>query len=317
MKWLVPLILLSILTASGCATSGGKKDEIPDIRDTDPLIVQLSSTARQAFDAGEVPKAVVMYRRALDRARAMDNPREIGLNAYNLALGLIALEELDEVPGLLSEAERETKRAGGDAGPVLLLAAETEINQRNWSAAENIIDKLEMTTIDNQTRGMAYVQRARIACERKDASRAAGFLERARGYLGEQKDPGLAAAISEVTAQIAMLQEKWPDAAKAYDRQAAWLQRAGRLPEMAVALELAGQNFLAAGDAASASDRLYRSARSLMAQGNYLDALRVVELAVQSAGPDTGDDQGQAIANLFEEIRRSVEKSSRAGVVTP
>jgi len=311
MKWMSAVAVLMLFAAAGCATTPEEK-EIPDIRDNDPMIVQLSTTARKAFDAGEIPNAVVMYRRALDRARAMDNPREIGRNAYNLASALIALEEWDEIPGLLQEAERETKRAGDNAGPILLLAAETQMIEKNWSGAEAAIDRLETLEVSNDVKGQAYVLRARIACERKDAARADAFLKRARGYLSKQPEPGLAAAISEVSGHVAMLEEKWVDAAIAFDRQAAWLQRAGRLPEMAEALESAGKNYATAGDAVSASNRYYRSARSLMAQGNYLDALRVVELAVQAAGPDTADDDGEAIARLFEEIRRTVEKSSRA-----
>ena len=312
MKWMTAVSVMMLLAAGGCATTP-KENKVPDIRDNDPMIVQLSTTARKAFEAGEIPNAVVMYRRALDRARAMDNAREIGRNAYNLASGLIALEEWDEIPALLQEAERETKRAGDDAGPILLLAAETQMLERNWPGAEATIDRLETMEISNDVRGQAYVLRARIACERKDAVRADAFLKRARGYLNKQPEPGLAAAISEVSGHIAMLEERWADAAKAFDRQAAWLQKSGRLPEMADALEAAGKNHLVAGDTVAASDRFYRSARSLMAQGNYLDALRVVELAVQAAGPETTDDEGAAIARLFEEIRDTVEKSSRAG----
>ncbi len=312
MTWKTYAAALVLLAAAGCTTTT-KEKSIPDIRDNDPMIVQLSTTARKAFDAGEIPNAVVMYRRALDRARAMDNPREIGRNAYNLATVLIALEEWEELPGLLQEAERETKRAGDDAGPILLLAAQAQMIEKNWSGAEAAIDRLETLDVSNDVKGQAYVLRARIACERRDAARADAFLKRARGYLSKQPEPGLAASISEVSGHVAMLEEQWADAALAFDRQAAWLQRAGRLPEMAEALESAGKNYASAGDSVSASNRYYRSARSLMAQGNYLDALRVVELAVQAAGPDTGDDEGEAIARLFEEIRRTVEKSSRAG----
>jgi tetratricopeptide (TPR) repeat protein len=308
--------VVMIMMASGCATAP-KEPEVPDLRDNDPMIVQLSATARKAFDTGDIPTSVVLYRRALDRARAMDNPSEIGRNAYNLAAGLIALEEWDEVTGLLAEAERETIRAGGDAGPILLLAAEAQMMREEWSAAEVVIDRLEALPVNDVTRGHAYVLRARIAAERKDAGRAEGFLQRARGHLGKQKDAGLAAAVSEVAAEIALLKGAWSDAAAAYDRQAAWLQRAGRAREMAEALERAGRNYLVAGEGKLAADRFYRSARSLMAQGHYLDALRVVEQAVQAAPPDGADDVGEAIARLFEDIRREVEKASRAGVGTP
>jgi len=313
MKWMPAVTLTMLLAAAGCATTPEEKN-IPDIRDNDPLIVQLSDTARVAFESGEIPKAVVMYRRALDRARAMDNAREIGRNAYNLAASLIALEDWDDVPGLLGEAERETLRAGGDAGPIILLSAETKVLQRDWSGAEKVIDRLETMTVSDIIRGQAYVLRARISCERNDAGRADAFLNRARGYLSKQREPGLAAAISEVAGRIAVLKGNWAEAAVSFDREAAWLQRAGRLPEMADALERAGQNYLKAGDTTSAADRLFRSARSLMAQGNYLDALRVVDLAVQNAEPGNTEGDAAAIARLFEDIRRSLEKNSRAGV---
>ncbi|HMO49716.1 MAG TPA: hypothetical protein PKE26_02555 [Kiritimatiellia bacterium] len=316
---------LSCLTAMaatlllvGCAT-GGPKNEVPDFRDTDPMIAQLSSTARQAFDAGEVSKAVVLYRRALDRSRAMDNSREIGRNAYNLAISLMALEDWDGAARLLMEAERETLRAGDDAAPILLLAAELARLRQDPKAAEAALDRLERGSVSDTMRGQAYVLRANLACDRGDASRAEGFLQRARGYLRHDQDPGLAAGMAHAAGRIAIMKDRSADAAAAFDLEAGWLQRARRLPEMADALERAGQQFLLAGQVDAAADRFYRSARSWMAQGHYVDALRVIELAAPPENSSEAYDEETltAIMTLFDDIRRSVEQQSRAGNTAP
>jgi tetratricopeptide (TPR) repeat protein len=314
MKRKFAILILSAGLLSGCATTSKEKD-IPDNRDTDPMITQLSATARQAYEAGEVADAAALYSRALERSRAVDNSREIGRNASNLAACMIALDQLNEASALLVEAERETIRAGDDAGPILILSSEIFIKNAQWDEAESAIDRLEAMTVRDNIRGQAYVQRARIYCERKNAGLAEGYLNRARGFLRKEQDPGLAGSISEVSGRIAMLNEKWSDAAKSFDREAAWMQKSTRLQEMAEALERAGQNYAKADDNKTAMDRFFRSARSLMAQGNYLDALRVIEQAVQITDSDSNNAETvAAITSLFDEIRLSVEKNSRAGV---
>ncbi|HMP89853.1 MAG TPA: hypothetical protein PJ991_06615 [Kiritimatiellia bacterium] len=317
MKKISCVLFLLVGLVAGCATAP-KENPVPDFRDSDPMIAQLSATARKAYDMGEVPRAVVMYRRALERARAMDNSREIGRNAHNLAVCLVSLDEYDEAAKLLVEAERETIRAGDDAGPIFLLSAEVARHRKDYRTADAIIDRLERLPVGDRTRGLAYVLRAHLACDRQDASRAEGFLYRAIGHLRRIDDPGLAASISEVAGRIAILKGNWLEAAREFDREAAWLHRAGRSMEMAAALERAGQNYMKIPQIDLAADRFYRSARSLMAQGAYLDALRVIEQAVQSTDEKHSDSEtAEAIARLFEDIRQSVEKSSRVGLGSP
>lgn len=313
MKKIVAIMMLTAGVLSGCATTS-RDNPVPDIRDTDPMIVQLSETARKAFVAGETATAVAMYQRALARARAMDNSREIGRNAHNLASCLVQLEEWDDAFTLLAEAERETLRAGDDAGPVLLLGAEIARRRGDTRQAEALLNRLESRALTDLVAGQSYVMRAHLACDRDDASRAEGYLNRARGHLRKVEDAGLAGSIAEVSGRIAMMKGKWADAAAAFDREAAWMQRSERLPEMADALERAGQNYQQAGHLDAAADRFFRSSRSWMAQGNYLDALRVIEQAVQMTPEEAGDAATmQVIAALFEEIRASVEEKSQAG----
>lgn len=314
---MIKQIMLMGLAAllAGCATSS-PKIEGPEIRDTDPMIVQLSATARQAFDAGETGTAVVMYRRALARARAMDNSTEIGRIAYNLAACMVELEEWAEAEKLLAEAEQETLRAGGQAGPILILAAETARRRGEVRQAEALLDRMETRPVSDALRGQAYVMRAELACDRNDTSRAVGFLQRARGFLGKTAEPGLAGAIAHVTGRLAELEKAWAKAGGEFDREAASLQQAGRLPEMAEALDRAGRNYLKATLPDQASDRFYRSARSWMAQGDVIQALHVIEQAVQMKPEEGGDPEVMAvIAQLFGEIRASVEAQGQQGEV--
>lgn len=315
MKKVALFIFIGAIAASitGCATSSPEHQDVPDIRDNDPMIVQLSATARQAFEAGETGTAITLYRRALDRARAMDNSREIGRNAYNLAACLIVLEEWDDATRLLAEAEREMLRAGENPGAVTLLAAETARRKGDLREALALIDRAETRPLSTVMKGQAYVLRAQIACDRGDAATAQGLLNRALGLRSRDQDAGLSGKIAEVSGRIAELDEQWADAGEAFDREAAAMQRTERSSEMARALERAGANYLKANRIDAAADRFYRSARSWMAQGYYLDALRVIEQAAQlEPGDQTDDETVQAIASLFEEIRRSLETQTRA-----
>lgn len=318
MKISVYLGIVISLLCGGCASRSPDLPP-PGIRDTDPMITQLSTTARKAFDAGEVASAVVMYRRALERARAIDNSQEIAANAYNLAACLLQLGAADESVKLLAEAEREAARSGGDQAAILLMSAQTARARGDASAAEATLDRLEALDVSREVRGQAYVMRANIACDRQNPSMAEGFLSRASDFAGASADSGLSAAIANVSGRIAMLEEQWLDAAVAFDREAEMMQQSLRPAEMAAALEQAGKNYIAAGKTGLAADRYYRSARSWMAQGDYLDALRVIEQAAQ-LNP-VGEDSAQTmtvIASLFDEIRRSVEQQrNQAGVSQP
>jgi len=313
MKTITVSFLFTVLALSGCTTtSKGPQDDIPEIMDNDPMIVQVSSMARKAFDSGEIPRALVLYRRALERARAMDNAREIGGNAYNLAACMVALVDWDEATKLLVEAERETIRAGGDPGPAVLLLAKIQRQSGEWKKALQTINRLEQLEVDELTRGQAYVMRSHISCDRNNASEAEAFLDRARGFLRKNRDSGLAGEIANASGRIAELNKNWGAAAVACDREAAWMQRSTRLYEMASALERAGLNYKKAGIAEKASDRFFRAARSLMAQEYYLDALRVIERAVDLQDGKSNEDNAAAIASLFQDIQLSVEEMSQA-----
>lgn len=307
MKLMHLFFAMLIAITAGCASTPAP--DVPEIRDTDPMIVQLSSSARMAFEKGEVSTALVMYRRALDRARAVDNSREIGRNAYNLAACLIQLEDWNEAQKLLAESERETVRAGEDAGPILLLAAETARLRGEEAQAAALLDRLESRDISAAARAQAYVIRAHLACDRNDAAGARAHVERAGTFLAKNESPGLAGAIAAASGRVAELDADWVAAAAAFDREAAWMKHADRLPEMARALDRAGQNFVKAQQLNNAADRFYRSARSWMAQGNYIDALRVIELAAQLKPEDeTAEETMAVIAGLFEEIRSSLDQ---------
>jgi tetratricopeptide (TPR) repeat protein len=319
MKYPVALALLAtmIFSQAGCVSSR-PDEQIPEIIDTDPMIVQLSSMARTAYASGNVPRALVLYRRALEKSRALDISHEIGRNAYNTATCLVALEEWEEAEKALLEAEQETPAGSEDMGPVLLLLAEVQSRQDHLREAWSTIDRLETLPLSETVRGQAYVMRADIARRRGDASTAESMLSRARGHLKKELDAGLAGGISRVSAEIAMLEKRWADAAAAFDRQAAWLQRSGRLYEMAYALDEAGKSYMAAGSVSTATDRFYRSARSFMAQQHYLGALRVIERAVELQKDDaSGVDTARAVTELFREIQQSVESLSQAAAGRP
>lgn len=91
-----------------------------------------------------------------------------------------------------------------------------------------------------------------------------------------------------------------PDGAWTWQEKAVRLwQDAGRLPDMARALAKAGRQAWAAGASEAASDRFWRAARSLWAQGLRDEAVHVLEEGVACAAAFKDEAAGQRLADLL------------------
>ena len=121
-------IALTLLTLVGCATS--PTSTVPP---KDKELSRTSHLARAAFEDGATAQAIDLYRKALNRAIAMDDATEIGNAAYNLALCHIILGQLDQASASLAEAKADVKRSGSNPADVLLLEATVAQGKANWS----------------------------------------------------------------------------------------------------------------------------------------------------------------------------------------
>ncbi len=288
----------------GCAST---PDAIPDHVETDPMIVQWSSNAREAFASGYTARAEILYRQALNRAMAVDNDLEVGNNAYNLAQCHILLGRYGEAREDLFMAEQALSRAGESTVEVILTDARAAHALGQFKEAEQRLDQLREDEQPANIKVQSYILRAQIAIDKGLADHAEGHLRQARGYLGDKPTPALAASFEDARARLFELKQEPLEAGRAYDRRAYWLKSAGSYRDMAGALHEAGLAFAEAGSVEMAIDRLYRSARSYMAQDDQIRALKVIEQAVALEDPE-GDPSARTreVVKLFDDIRQTV-----------
>ncbi|MHC4411191.1 MAG: tetratricopeptide repeat protein [Planctomycetota bacterium] len=158
---------LALLLACAC----GAPPREPEI---DPEFDAAETTARDAFEAGRLSDAAQLYERALDRARAMDDPAKIGAAAYNLAICLVAADEFDRAADALAEAQLEFARASDTAG-----AADARVVAMRLAYRRGDTDTA--LALARETVGAeGHIVRGEIACDRNDPDGASTEAAAAR-----------------------------------------------------------------------------------------------------------------------------------------
>jgi len=253
-------ITLTLLTLVGCTTS--PTSTLP------PKDKELSRTinlARAAFEDGVTSRAIDFYRKALNRARAMDDATEIGNAAYNLALCHIIIGQLDQASVSLAESEMEFKRSGSNPADVLLLEATIAQRQGKLEQALSLADEVLSASPDENYRFQIALLKGTIACEQDNPARARTALVEADKH--HVTNALLLAARERLAGNILLLEKNPMEAAAAFDRAATLFQTAKHYRDMALALQRAGEAYREAGDRQREEDRLSRATRSLAAQG--------------------------------------------------
>jgi tetratricopeptide (TPR) repeat protein len=298
---LVPCVLFVL---SGCASPPKANDN------TDITLVQFSTSAQQAFELGSYERAARFYELALDRAWAIDDGPEVANNAFNLAAVDIVLGRLDEADAVLVAALGEFERLNRNTADVLLL--QSRVAQARGDAARSgaLLDEAMQMAKSDDARLQAWILKADLACDAGDLALAEKNLAEAQSLFDATKDDALRAGVARVSGRVYQSKEQPAQAAEEFDREAAFQQKAHRYPEMARALDRAGQAYQAAGNHAGAADRWYRASRSRYAQKDAAGALKLIDAAMKAA-TDSGQKglQGQVSA-LFEMIREDVDAAS-------
>jgi tetratricopeptide (TPR) repeat protein len=253
-------IAVTLLTLVGCATS--PTSTVPP---KDKELSRTSNLARAAFEEGATAKAVDLYGKALNRARAMDDAAAIGNAAYNLALCRIILGQLDQASTLLAEAKAAFERSGSNPADVLLLEATVAQRQGKLEQALSLADQVLSASPDENDLFQVALLKGTIACEQGDPARARTALVGADRH--HVINVPLLAARERLAGSIFLLERNPAEAAAAFDRAAALFQTAKHYRDMALALQRAGKAYREAGDRQRAEDRLSRATRSLAAQG--------------------------------------------------
>ena len=278
---------LVLLLACAC----GAPPREPEI---DPEFDAAATTARDAFEAGRLSDAAQLYERALDRARAMDDPAKIGAAAYNLAVCFVAADEFDRAADALAEAQLEFARASDTAG-----AADARVVAMRLAYRRGDTDTA--LALARETVGAeAHIVRGEIACDRNDPDGASAEAAAARK---EQTSPLGAAHLAHLEGRIARLRSKPAAAGAAFDEEAARLREAKRYAALSPALARAGEAYAAASMPREAADRWFRAGRSAIARGDREPAAAWAQQAYDAA-QEAGDARLLALcADLRERTR--------------
>ncbi len=299
--------ILLLLVAAGCAG--------PAVVDRgDPEIARSLDAARSAFDAGLTDRAALLYGRALQRARAMDDAAAIGRNAYDLAACYLLIGAGDRARVLLVEAKAELARCGLPPGEALLLEAKAARFQGHAGEAVGLcVQILNLPDLPGDLAAQVRLLEACLACDAGDAATARAALTRfAACDAGRDsgENDSLQALFCRVEGGICLLEGHPKIAAACFDKAARILRSLGRHGEMALALTRAGGAFLDAGDAGSAGDRLFRAARSFFGQGDRARARDLVGSA-RAAAVRAGDE---ALTARVSALRDEIGEEEQTGL---
>ena len=261
-------IALTLLTLAGCATS--PTSTVPS---KDKELSRTSNLARAAFEDGATAKATDLYRKALNRAIAMDDAAEIGNAAYNLALCHIILGELDQASALLAEAKAAFKRSGSNPADVLLLEATVAQRQGKLEQALSLADQVLSASPDESHRFQVALLRGTVACAQDDpASARTALVEADKHHIANAP---LLAARERLAGNIFLLERNPAEAAAAFDRAATLFRKAKHYRDMALTLRRAGEAYQEAGDTQRAEDRLFAPSAAWPPRGRKRNELRV------------------------------------------
>ena len=284
-------LLLAVVVLAGCAA--------PKVQFTDSDWVAHVTTGRGCYERGDVRRGADAFGRAQERARALDDAEALAVAAVNRA---VCLQQMDQAAEALAGVEEALADARVSAarqlelqgvGARAELALEQPDNARMRAAV--VLDANPPSIL----RAQALLVQGGADLVQMEAAAAERTLARLAPAAWRPLPASLRAERAELEAQIAAMLES-PDGAWTWQEKAVRLwQDAGRLPDMARALAKAGRQAWAAGASEAASDRFWRAARSLWAQGLRDEAAQVLEEGVACAAAFKDEAAGQRLADLL------------------
>lgn len=295
------MALVLLLTA--CSSSG-------PVKQVDPELYRIAKSARIAFSRGEYEQAARLYRRSLNRARAMDHAVEIGNNAYNLAACSIELGEYDRARELLDESRAAFQHTGDLPDGILILEVKIALAQGVTAEAEELLASVGEGGEDSilpEILVQYKLLRADLALRLNDPDKARRELKVLRDDMRELGAEALQAEADRLEGELLLMEGKFSAAGSAFDRRSELLRQVEQYRAMAITLGRAGEAYRDSGAYCQSLDRFFRSARSLFAQGDPTGSLIMIESALEVARNCEEESLRQRFRDLFEEIKEAVE----------
>ncbi len=302
----ITVLLGAIL--SGCSTPPPPVAEAPALAQ----IEQLNDTGLAAMQRGQIDTAADQFKAALTRARAVDNARAIAAAAYNLAACRLMQGQAESAIVLLIEAQNELRRAGQNAGDVLLLRAQASRAAGDAagarSAAQGVLDDAATNTPARARQ--AHLLLGLLASDTGNADTAEQELRASRTVAAPAESPGVIARDAELEGHIARLRKQPAAAANAFERQAGALRSGGLEHDLPRALANAAEQRASVGDTPAAREQWYLAARSLLAQGKTRESSAIFLRCGGMLNTEASDqsDLARRINALRDELRQAGAK---------
>ncbi len=291
--------LLVCLCAS-CASPLPEREARGDV-----VALQASSAARIAYEQGDYALAQQLYRRALTRARAINDAALAADAAFNLAVSEVGLGQYAAADRLLRQAHYDAGRASSGTTDIQLLRAKVAYFQQQIPEAQRLIDEVVGTKAEPALALQARILRGQIFCETAGVHAAKVELQAVEKLATPAVlSMPVRADLAKLRGTVARLEGRVVDAAEFFEAEAEFLRLAHRYRDMSHALARAAEAYLASGQPALAADRFYLAARSLDGRGDT-DAARTFLASSLSAADQARDDGARLRARmLLEEISR-------------
>jgi tetratricopeptide (TPR) repeat protein len=267
-------------------------------------LLELSEAAHLAYDRGDVPRALVLYRQALDRARVMNGAQDIVDAACNLAICQIALKHYQPADVLLQEAQYDAARGSLAGAEIVLLRAKVAYLEGRLRDCQRLAGEVSGTGANASIRLQALILKGQALCDAGDLAAAKvqlQSLDKSAAALGSLT-PSVLAEASKLRGSIARAEKRNDDAASLFDQEANLLQLSRRYAEIGNALARAAESYLAAGKPKLAADRFFLAGRCMAAQGDAETAKPLLASSISSA-EQAGDQAARArSAALLKDI---------------
>lgn len=303
MKLFCALSFCCFLLLAGCGHVEPKKPADDELR-------RMLENARTAFDRGQLEQAAGMYEEALDRAKLIDRPREIGNAAYNLSLILISQGDYPAAERHLREAQAEFERVQENLADVLLARARLAQFQDNYSELAHLAEQALVHPQSQPEPGhrvQALVLLGLAGLHEERLPEAERRLQQAIEAMPSDPALPLEALVVSLEGTLLRYREQPLAAANSFDEEANFWRGAQLYREMAAALRRAGESWLAGGDERNAANRLFRAARSFAEQGLTEPALGSLRQAKIAADLAEDDWMLQQISDLQRKLGQAVD----------
>ena len=297
LRALCALLTLIVIATTSCASRETPVEETI----VSGALERTNQAAHTAFEQYNYEQAEALYREALAIAYTRDDLAAIVDAQYNIAVCLVRLEEYDEALGVVHQARMELSRAHLTMPDYLsLLQATILYRQGNYNEAWTLTERIVAAPpqMSGQSINRTHFLRGLIAAKRGENEQLRGEI----AALGEPNDPRLQADYQELSGHLALAEERWETAIKAFGEAAKLRSDTGDYRGTVRALTMAGTVSERAGRPSEAANHFLRAGRSAAIQGANGEAsellTRASRLAEQAGDPETAQDAQDHLAKL-------------------